>query len=343
MSQNKSDNTLIENSRVTFMSHTLKEENILVTGGAGFIGSALVRELLKEDANTIVYDNFIYGDRINVVELENQIEVIAGDILSWKLYDVIKEFKVRYVFHLAAEPYIPHCYDNPERFFDVNVRGTMNMLMACKTLGVERIAHFSTSEVYGTAQFVPMNESHPTLPLSTYAVSKLAADRMCFVFSREHKIPVVIIRPFNCYGPRETQPYVIPEIITQLSKSNVLRLGNIKARRDFSYVEDTVRGAVAVLKSDIPGGETVNLGSNRAYSVEDLAHLIGGIMGHDYVEIQTDKSRLRPLDVDLLECDYSKVKRITGWEPKVSIEEGLRRTVDWYLTNGKRWIWEKYV
>jgi dTDP-glucose 4,6-dehydratase len=323
------------------MEHKVKEQNVLVTGGAGFIGSTLVRELLKRKAKVVVYDNFLYGDRSNLTEIEDQVEIVNGDVLSWKIYSAIKDYKVDYVFHLAAEPYIPHCYDNPEKFFDVNTKGTINVLMACKTLGVKRIMHFSSSEVYGSAKYTPMDENHSTLPLSTYAVSKLAADRLCFVFHKEHDIPVIILRPFNAYGPRETQPYVIPEIITQLSKGKSLKLGNIKAERDFTYVDDTARGAVDVLESEIPEGEVVNLGSNRVYSVEKLANLIGELMGHEQVKIEIEKSRLRPIDVDLLQCDYSKAKEYAGWEPKIDIKEGLKRTIEWYMTKGKRWIWEK--
>jgi dTDP-glucose 4,6-dehydratase len=325
------------------MTYMVRGKNILVTGGAGFIGSTLTRELLNRGANVIVYDNFLYGDKSNLMEIEDRIQIINGDILGWKIYQAIKEQKVEYVFHLAAEPYIPHCYDNPEKFFDVNVKGTVNVLMACKTLDVKRIVHFSSSEVYGTAQHIPMSEKHPTLPLSTYAVSKLAADRICFVFHHEHGIKVIILRPFNCYGPRETQPYVIPEIISQLSKGNVVKLGNIKAKRDFTYVEDIAKGAVTVMESDIPNGEVVNLGSNKAYSIEELAQLIGTLMGHDSIKIEIGNSRLRPLDVNFLQCDYLKAKNNTGWEPEVDIEEGLRRTIEWYMKNGKRWIWERFL
>jgi len=325
------------------MSYKLNGENVLVTGGAGFIGSALVRELVQREANVIVYDNFLYGNGPNLIELVDHIRIVEGDVLSWKLYDAMKKYDVRYVFHLAAEPYIPRCYDNPEKFFEVNVRGTMNVLMACKTFDVERVINFSTSEVYGTAQCIPMDEKHPTIPHSTYAVSKLAADRLCFVFCHEHGIPAIILRPFNCYGPRETQPYVIPEIISQLSKGNMVKLGNIKARRDFTYVEDTVKGAIAVMESDIPPGEVINLGSNKSYSVEELAQLVGKIFGYDHIDIVIEESRLRPLDVDLLQCDNSKVKKYTDWEPEVGIEEGLRRTVEWYMKNGKKWPWEEYV
>lgn len=321
----------------------LKGENILVTGGAGFIGSALTRELLKRGANVIVYDNFLYGDKCNLKEIEDRIQIVNGDILSWKLFDTIKKYSVKYAFHLAAEPYIPHCYDNPEKFFDVNVKGTINLLTACKTLDVRRIVHFSSSEVYGTAKYIPMDEKHPTLPLSTYAVSKLAADRTCFVFHYEHNIPVVILRPFNCYGPRETQPYVIPEIISQLSRGDIVSLGNIKAKRDFTYVEDIARGSAEVLLSDIPDGDVVNLGSNKAYSIEELAYLTGKIIGHEKIEIRIEKSRLRSLDVDMLRCDYSKAKDYLGWEPAISIQEGLGRTVEWYMNNGKHWPWEKMI
>ncbi len=287
-----------------------------------------------------MYDNFIYGSQTNLRDLGSRIQIEMGDILGWRLVDTLKRFQPDYVFHLAAEPYIPKCYENPEKFLDVNIKGTLNVLMTCKLLNVQRMVHFSTSEVYGTAKSIPMDESHPTLPLSTYAVSKLASDRLCYVFSREHNIPVTIVRPFNSYGPRETQPYVIPEIITQLAKGNKLSLGNVRARRDFTYVQDLAQGAIAVMESDIPSGEVINIGSNKTYSVEEIAHTIGRVLGRQSIEIEIDKAKLRPMDVDTLQCDYSKIQKYTGWRPRIDLEDGLKRTVRWFLDNGKQWSWE---
>ena len=319
----------------------LKNENVLVTGGSGFIGSSLVRELLKNEANVIVYDNFISGSLSNLADVIDNIKVVRGDIRRPKLVDTFTQYDIDYVFHLAAEPYIPKSYDNPLDFIDVNIFGTLNVLMACKEIEVKRMLFFSSSEVYGTAKKIPMKEDHPTLPLSTYAVTKLAGDRLCYVFHHEHNIPVLIARPFNCYGPRETQPYVIPEIITQLVKGPSVKLGNINAKRDFTYVEDTVKGALALMESNIPNGEVVNIGSNKAYSIEELANKIGDIMNYEHVDIQVENARLRPLDVDLLQCDNAKISTLTNWKPQTSIDDGLINTINWYLSNDKKWVWEK--
>lgn len=322
--------------------NSLKNCNVLVTGGAGFIGSTLVRELIKVGANVIVYDNLLYGDKSNLSDIEKDMTLVIGDVISGKIFDTLKKYNIDYVFNLAAEPYIPHSYDNPEKFFQVNVNGTINLLSACRTFNVKRIIHVSTSEVYGTGQIIPMNEKHPLNPLSTYAVSKLAGDRAAFVFSYERNIPVVIVRPFNSYGPRETQPYIIPEIIRQLFNGKTLHLGNIDAKRDFTYVEDTALGMISVMTSNLTKGEVVNIGSNKSYSIKDIAILIGKEFGYDNIDIQIDKTRLRPLDVELLESDYSKINKLTGWKPTVDIKEGLKRTVQWYLNHGKEWSWERF-
>lgn len=317
--------------------------NVFVTGGAGFVGSALVRALLKENVNVIVYDNFYSGDMANLREIKNDIKIIRGDVRDSSFRDVLMKNEVDFVFHLAAEPYIPYCYERPREFFYVNAGGTLNVLLACKEVGVKRILHYSSSEVYGTAKYVPMDENHPTLPCSTYSVSKLAADRLCFTLYYEQGIPVIILRQFNVYGPRETQPYIIPELISQLSKTNRLRLGNIKARRDLTYVDDAVEGAIALMKCDRAVGETVNLGYGKDWSVEELAHILAELMGWDSVKITIEKQRLRPLDVERLCCDYSKAKGLIDWNPTTSLEEGLKRVIEWYRENGKKWVWETKI
>jgi nucleoside-diphosphate-sugar epimerase len=317
-----------------------QNKHVLVTGGAGFIGSTLVRKLVEEKANVIVYDNFITGDISNIIEIKEEIEIIKGDILNPRFKDILINNDVEYVFHLAAEPYIPECYDRPKKFFEVNANGTLNVLLECKEAGVKRILHYSSSEVYGTAKYVPMDENHLTLPLSTYATSKLAADRICFTLFHEQEVPVIILRQFNTYGPRETHPYIIPELISQLSKTNKLRLGNIKAKRDLTYVEDAVDAAVRLMKCKKALGEVFNCGYGKSWSVEELAHIIASLMNNNHIKISIEKERLRPLDVQNLVCDWHKIYKFTGWKPKTSLEDGLQKTIQWFRENGGKWLWE---
>lgn len=321
----------------------LNDKNVLVTGGAGFIGSALVRGLIKEKSNILVYDNFFSGDMENLKDVQNQIEIVKGDILSPDFKNVLKQNQIEFVFHLAAEPYIPDCYDRPENFFKVNAFGTMNVLLACKDAGVKRIIHYSSSEVYGTAQQLPMNEQHPLNPCSTYSVSKLAADRLCFTLFHEQKVPVIILRQFNTYGPRETHPYIIPELITQLSKTNKLKLGNIKASRDLTFVEDSVRGCIELMKHEKAVGDVFNTGFGKDWTIEELAHILAEIMGHGSINIEVKEERLRPLDVERLCCDHSKFSKLTGWKPKTTLKEGLEKTIEWFNENGRTWVWERKI
>jgi dTDP-glucose 4,6-dehydratase len=316
-------------------------EKVLVTGGAGFMGAALVRCLVEEGYQVFAYDNFATGTAANLKSVIPQDHVIRGDVESWKFMKTLSTTRPETLFHLAADPYIPMSYDYPERFMRTNFQGTLNVLMTSRTFEVKRIVHYSTSEVYGSAQTVPMNEQHPTMPHSVYAVSKLAGDHLCRVLAKEQGVPVVIVRPFNCYGPRETHPYVIPEIISQLAKSEEVVLGNLEARRDFTYVDDTAR-AVSILatKGGIEG-EIFNVGSGRDYSVKELAETTSSVMRGGRAKIRVDKSRLRPYDVSRLICDNSKVRNLTGWKPEVTLDEGLRRTVEWYKENGNTWEWER--
>jgi len=318
----------------------LTGKQIMVTGGAGFIGSTLVRELLKEKARVLVYDNFVSGDRANLKEVEDQVQILEGDILDPGLSEILRQHRVDCVFNLAAEPYIPHCYDHPRKFFEVNATGAMNVMLACRRAGVSRMLQYSSSEVYGSAQYVPMDEHHPLAPCSTYAVSKLAADRLCYSLHKEQGLPIIILRQFNTYGPRETHPYIIPELITQLSGSNRLKLGNIKARRDLTYVDDAARGSVELMKCDQAVGQVVNLGQGQDWSVEELALTIARLMGHEQVDMEVEQVRLRPMDVQRLNCSYFKAMTLFGYRPQISLEEGLRRTIEWYRQNDHRWVWE---
>ena len=319
-------------------------KTVLVAGGAGFVGSAMVRELLEDEARVVVYDNFLHGTLENLREVLNEIDVVSGDVLDcWRISDTFKKFKVEYVFNCVGDTYVPAAYDVPRRFFSINVEGNLNLLTATKQFGVKRMLYVSSTEVYGESETDQVSEDSALAPLNTYAVSKTASDRLCFTFHQEHGTPVVIARIFNTYGPRETEPYVIPEIITQLDKSNVVELGNYKAERDFNYVHDTARWLIDLLRSDVPDGEAVNVGSGRVYSVEWLAKTIARIMDVDDLKIVQSPNRIRRLDIERFCCDNSRLKKYIDASPKVDIEDGLQRTVDWFRANGRRWSWEAFV
>lgn len=316
-------------------------DSLMVAGGAGFVGSAITRELISQGERVVCFDNYIHGVPENVQGLGEMLTLVQGDALdSWKLIDTINKYQVGYIIDCIGDTFVPSSYEMPQRFFDINLQANFNILMAAKVCGVKRVLYVSSTEVYGQHASAKFSEQTPLCPLNTYAVSKLAADRLCFTFHVEHKIPVVIARIFNCYGPRETHPYIIPEIISQLHKGPLLALGNIKARRDLTYVHDTAQALIAVLHSDIPNGEAVNVGSDTIYSVEWLVHQIAELMGVKGVEIRQDQRRFRHLDLDRLQCDNSKLKMYTGWSPRVCINEGLSETINWFKNNGCHWSWE---
>jgi len=314
---------------------TLEDARVLVTGGAGFIGSEVVKQLVDLGSFVTILDNFSSGKQEYIVK-SDKVKVIQGDVCDETLIpEIVKD--IEYIIHLAALPFIPDCYQHPQEFFKINTNGTLNLAYnSLKNESLERFVFISTSEVYGTAQYVPMDENHPTLPHSTYAVSKLAADRAIYTIHKEQGLPGVVIRPFNSFGPNITQPYIIPEIIMQLRNgAQKITLGNVESSRDFTFVSDTARGMILSLIKKEAIGETINLGSGMDIKIKDLAYLIAKVMGKE-IEISIDKSRFRPFDVNRLYAGSQKAKDILGWEPKYSIEEGLRKTVEWSLDTSLR-------
>lgn len=310
--------------------NSLASVRTLVTGGAGFIGSEVVKQLCETGATVTVLDNFTSGKKEYLAGLD--VRIVRGNICIQKVTsDALKDQEI--VLHLAALPFIPDCYTNPEVFFQVNTMGTVNMMWgAIQSKSIEKFVHISSSEVYGSAKYVPMDENHPTLPHSTYAASKLAADRAVFTLHKEHDFPAVIIRPFNSYGPHITQPYIIPEIVTQLFNRDQLILGNVNASRDFTYVSDTARAIILAAVKQKAIGETINIGSGGDIKIGDLAVLIADLIGKK-VSIVQDQSRFRPYDVERLFCNDSKARELLGWKPQVSLVDGLRTTIEWIKAN----------
>jgi len=311
----------------------LKDKKILVTGGAGFIGSEVVSQLIKKNAVVTVLDNFSSGKKQYLPKNNKKLKIIKGDITDEKIVKrAVKDQES--VIHLAALPFIPDSFYYPADFFNVNTTGSVNLLWkSIQSNSVDRFIHISTSEVYGSAQFVPMDENHPTSPHSTYAVSKLAGDRVAFTLHKENGFPVVIIRPFNSYGPKYTQPYIIPEIMNQLlNGTKELMLGNIDATRDFTYVSDTADAIIRSLSSKKAVGEIINVGSGNEISIRDLALKISKI-AKIKIKIRYDESRERPYDVNRLISNNKKAKTILDWTPKITMDQGLKKIFQWATAN----------
>tara|TARA_Y100001936_G_scaffold253570_1_gene319051 strand:+ start:922 stop:1914 length:993 start_codon:yes stop_codon:yes gene_type:complete len=310
-----------------------KDKRILVTGGAGFIGSEVVSQLLKKNAMVTVLDNFSSGKKQYLKKDKKNLKIIKGDITDEKI--VSRSVKDQeYVIHLAALPFIPDSFYYPADFFHVNTTGSVNLLWkSIQSKTVSRFIHISTSEVYGSAQHVPMDENHPTAPHSTYAVSKLAGDRVAFTLHKENGFPVVIIRPFNSYGPQYTQPYIIPEIMNQLLNGNKeLMLGNVDATRDFTFVSDTANAIIRSLDSKKAIGEIINVGSSNEISIRDLAFKISKI-AKKKIKIRYDESRERPYDVNRLVCNNDKAQELLNWKPTITMDQGLKKLFQWAIKN----------
>lgn len=318
----------------------LYRKKILVTGADGFIGSHLVEHLVKTgcDVKAFVYYNSFNSwgwlDTVDGDILKN-IEVFSGDIRdSNGVRTAMKGCDV--VMHLAALIAIPYSYHSPDTYVDTNIKGTLNIVQAARELGIERVVHTSTSEVYGTARFVPITEVHPLQGQSPYSASKIGADQIAQSFFHSFETPVTTIRPFNTYGPRQSARAVIPTIITQIASGlDKVKLGVIHPTRDFNYVQDTVRGFVSVAECDAALGKVLNVGSNYEISVGHTAKLIAELMGRK-VEFTSDEQRLRPAgsEVERLWADNTLVRELAGWTPEFQGVEGLRRglrdTIDWF-------------
>jgi nucleoside-diphosphate-sugar epimerase len=324
--------------------HDLADRVVMVAGGAGFVGSAIVRELLRKRSIVVCYDNYLHGHPAHVAGLTGPLVVIHGDVRDdWSLFKTLRDYNVEYIIDCVGDTFVPTAYIMPERFFDINVGGTLHILRAMQALSLKRMVYVSSTEVYGEAVDTRCNEETRLNPVNTYAVSKAAADRLCHTYHVEHGVPVIIARIFNCYGPRETEPYVIPEIISQLHRSPRIALGNINAERDFTFVHDTANAIISVLESDVPNGESINIGSDTGYTVEWLAHKLAEIMQVGSLQIVRDPARFRRRDVQRFRCDNTKLLRCTGWKPTVGIDEGLKLTVEWFRANGAQWSWENFV
>ena len=306
---------------------------VLVTGADGFIGSHLTEMLVAKGHKVKAlsqYNSFNNWGWLEDVNCKSKIKVLTGDIRDPHYCKHITK-DVDIIFHLAALIAIPYSYIAPDSYVDTNIKGTLNICQAAKENGNIRVIHTSTSEVYGTAQYVPIDENHPMQPQSPYSATKIAADAMAMSFFNAFELPVTIARPFNTYGPRQSARAVIPTIITQIASGmKEIKLGDVTPTRDFNYVDDTCRGFIALAECDESIGETVNIGSNSEITIGDTLNLIKELMGSD-VEFVIDKDRIRPSksEVFRLWCDNTKIKKLTGFESKVDIRQGLQQTIDW--------------
>jgi len=328
----------------------LKGKKVLVTGADGFIGSHLVEALLDEGCSVkafVYYNSFnSWGwlDTLPKKKLKN-IEIFSGDIRDPNgVRSAVKG--VDTVFHLAALIGIPFSYHSPDSYIDTNVKGTLNVLQAARDYGTSKVVVTSTSEVYGTALYTPIDEKHPLQGQSPYSASKIGADKIAESFHLSFGLPVVTARPFNTYGPRQSARAIIPTIATQLlNGAKEIKLGSLAPTRDLNYVADTCAGFMALAASPTAVGKTVNIGSGREISVGDLAALIMKISGKR-ARIKTDITRTRPAnsEVERLLCDNALISSLTGWKPAFTLEKGLARTIEWFKDpkNSKGYKWDIY-
>ncbi len=318
----------------------LREQRVLVTGADGFIGSHLTELLVRHGCRVrafVYYNSFNSWGWLDHTspDIRQQLEIFPGDVRDpYGVRTAMQGCDV--VFHLAALIAIPYSYHSPETYVDTNIRGTLNVVQAARDLNVKRIVHTSTSETYGTARYVPIDEEHPLQGQSPYSASKIGADHIALSFHRSFGTPVAVIRPFNTYGPRQSARAVIPTIITQIaSGTKRLRLGALHPTRDFTYVADTARAFLATAEADAAVGEIINIGSNFEVSIRQTAETIAELM-HVDIHLLTDTVRLRPVssEVERLWASNEKALRLLGWAPAYGSGDGFRRglaeTIEWF-------------
>ena len=326
----------------------IKGQRVLVTGAGGFIGSHLVAMLVERGADVrglIRYTS--RGDRGALAWLDEDIgeavEIVLGDVRDAEsVAAASKDADV--VMHLAAQIAIPYSYVNPRDFFETNVLGTFNVARAALDNGVSRVVHTSTSEVYGTAQTVPITEDHPLETQSPYAASKLGADKLIDSFHRSFELPATVLRPFNTYGPHQSARAVIPTIITQALAGGAIRLGSLDPRRDMTFVTDTAAGFIAAAESDAALGRTVQLGTGTDHSIGEIVETVGEILGRE-LDVELDEQRVRPPDSEVMRLISSPAlaSELMGWKPTVDLREGLERTLKWIEANLHRYRVGDYV
>jgi len=315
----------------------ISRKRVLITGSTGFIGSHLTERLVDLGCEVTAFAKYNFQNEwgwLDHSDVKDKIDIFTGDIRDYDaVYQATENIDV--VFHLAALIGIPYSYKSPLAYIKTNVEGAYNVLQSSRKHDLDKIIITSTSETYGTAQYIPIDEDHPHVGQSPYSASKIAADQLAISYNRSFDMPVSIARPFNTYGPRQSARAIIPTVITQiLSGMKKIELGNLHPTRDFTYVKDTVRGLIEIAKSEDTIGEVTNIGSNYEISMRDLVDLIVDLIGRD-VEIVTDEKRVRPekSEVDRLYCDNSKLKEITNWSPQYTLENGLEETIEWLEEN----------
>jgi dTDP-glucose 4,6-dehydratase len=317
---------------------TWNDREVLVTGAGGFIGSHLTERLVNEGASVRAFVRYNSRGEVGLLsqllpKTLSRLTVIAGDLRDVEAVRAAAR-GVDTIFHLGALIAIPYSYRHPREVIETNVMGTLNVLSATREYGVSRVIHTSTSEVYGTAQYVPIDENHPLQGQSPYSASKIGADKVVESFYRSFELPVATLRPFNTYGPRQSARAVIPTIITQALTRDQIRLGSLQPMRDFTFIEDTVRGFLLAAAADGAVGQEINIGSGNCISIGDLARKIMALVGRE-LPLVTEEERLRPVQSEVMRLHASNRRAcdLIGWQPQISLDAGLARTVAWIRQN----------